>query len=136
MFVMLIIGQVRIEYSGIAKRQYQLVARLVNILALSSAIVLIMFVLLQWFHPPSHAAKNELLAMIPLKDPNASANNDQKPVIISIPADHKSYLEAVGARIQPIKDYRLSRNHGPNLFFAAFLILFIALLSFVGAHRL
>ena len=136
MFVTLIIGQVRIEYSGIAKRQYQFVARLVNILALSTAIVLIMFVLLQWFHPPSHTAKNDLLAMIPLNDSSKNANNEQKLKMIPIPADHKAYLEAVGAKIQPIKDYRLSKNHGPNLFFAAFIILFIALLSFVGAHRL
>jgi hypothetical protein len=32
--------------------------------------------------------------------------------------------------------YHQNIHHGPNLFFAAFIILFIALLAFVIAHRM
>jgi hypothetical protein len=135
MFVILIIGQVCIEYSGIGKKEYQIIARFVNILALSIAIILIMVVLLQWFHPPSHASENILIAMIP---PHNEINKIKQQQInfATISPDDPSYLNAIGARRQSMLTYHQNIHHGPNLFFAAFIILFIALLAFVIAHRM
>lgn len=129
MFVILIVGQAYLEYSGIAKKEYQIIARFVNILALSLAIILIMLVLLQWFHPPAHATKNISIALISPQD---------KPDIVyaTISPDNPSYLKAIGAKRQSMLNYYENINHGPNLFFAAFIILFIALLGFVMGHRM
>jgi hypothetical protein len=136
MFVILIIGQAYIEYSGIAKKEYQLVARCVNILALSLAIVLIMVVLLQWFHPPAHTTKNILIAMIPPHDQTSNALKEDRIIFATIPPDYPSYLKAIGARRRSMLTYHQNIHHGPNLFFAAFIILFIALLGFVIGHRM
>jgi hypothetical protein len=135
MFVILIIGQVYIEYSGIAKKEYQLVARVVNILVLSISIVLIMTVLLQWFHPPAHSSKNILVALTPTKDSTNDTSKQERVLFVTISPDNPSYLKAIGARRQSILKYRQSLNHGPHLFFASFIILFISLLGFVLAHR-
>jgi hypothetical protein len=136
MFIILIIGQLHIEYSGIAKKEYQLVARIVNILVLSLSIILIMVVLLQWFHPPSHASKNILIAMIPSYDESNNTSKKESIIFRTILPDNPSYLQAIGARRQPMARYHQNFHHGPNLFFAAFIILFISLLAFVIAHRL
>ncbi|CAF3568940.1 unnamed protein product [Rotaria sp. Silwood1] len=138
MFIILIIGQVCIEYSGIAKKEYQLVARLVNILVLSIAIILIMIVLLQWFHPPEHSSKNIVIAMTPIQDEtnNTSKTKQERIIFATISPDDPSYLKAIGARRRSVLIYHQNIHHGPNLFFAAFIILFIALLGFVIAHRI
>ncbi|CAF0992773.1 unnamed protein product [Rotaria sp. Silwood1] len=138
MFIILIIGQVCIEYSGIAKKEYQLVARLVNILVLSIAIILIMIVLLQWFHPPEHSSKNIVIAMTPIQDEtnNTSKTKQERIIFATISPDDPSYLKAIGARRRSMLIYHQNIHHGPNLFFAAFIILFIALLGFVIAHRI
>ncbi|CAF2545123.1 unnamed protein product [Rotaria sp. Silwood2] len=138
MFIILIIGQVCIEYSGIAKKEYQLVARIVNILTLSIAIILIMIVLLQWFHPPRDSSKNILVAMMPLQDEtnNASKPKQERIIFATIAPDHSSYLKAIGVRHRSMLTYHQNIHHGPNLFFAAFIILFIALLGFAMAHRI
>lgn len=136
MFVILIIGQVHIEYSGIAKKEYQFVARFVNILVLSIAIILIMVVLLQWFHPPAHSSKSILMAMIP---PSSGANKPLKQddiLFVTISRDNPSYLNAIGVRRKSMLTYHKNFHHGPNLFFAAFILLFFALLAFVIAHRM
>ncbi|CAF1273086.1 unnamed protein product [Rotaria sp. Silwood1] len=138
MFIILIIGQVCIGYSGIAKKEYQLVARLVNILVLSIAIILIMIVLLQWFHPPEHSSKNIVIAMTPIQDEtnNTSKTKQERIIFATISPDDPSYLKAIGARRRSVLIYHQNIHHGPNLFFAAFIILFIALLGFVIAHRI
>jgi hypothetical protein len=136
MFIILIIGQVCVEYSGIAKKEYQLVARFINILALSLAIILIMIVLLQWFHPPSNLSKNILIAMIPPHDEINNVVKQEKIIFATISPDDPSYLKAIGARRQSMLTYHQNLHHGPNLFFAAFIILFFALLAFVIAHRM
>ncbi|CAF1155369.1 unnamed protein product [Adineta steineri] len=136
MFVILIIGQVQIEYSGIAKKEYQLVARGVNILALSLAIVLIMVVLLQWFHPPAHSTKDIVIALIPRDDPTNNASKQERIIFRNISPDDPSYLKAIGAQRQSMLTYHQNFNHGPNLFFAAFIVLFVALLGFVIGHRM
>jgi hypothetical protein len=136
MFVILIIGQVYIEYSGIAKKEYQLVARFVNILALSIAIILIMVVLLQWFHPPAHLSNNILIAMIPAHDEKNNSSKQERIRFETISADDPSYLKAIGVQRRSMLTYHQNIHHGPNLFFAAFIMLFIALLGFVMAHRM
>ena len=136
MFIILIIGQVHIEYTGIAKKEYQLVARLVNILSLSIAIILIMIVLLQWFHPPSHASKNILIAMIPAYEENNNSSKTESIIFGSVSPDDPSYLKAINARRRSMADYHNTFHHGPNLFFSAFIILFISLLAFVISHRM
>ena len=135
MFVILIIGQVYIEYSGIAKKEYQLVARFVNILALSLAIVLIMVVLLQWFHQPSHSSKNILIAMVPPQDETNNETKQERIIFATISPDNPSYLKAIGAHRRLMLTYDENINHGPNLFFAAFIILFFTLVAFLIAHR-
>lgn len=138
MFIILIIGQVCIEYSGIAKKEYQLVARLVNIIALSLAIILIVTVLLQWFHPSANSSKNILVAMIPPKDDAANLSKQKQEGIIfaTIRPDDPSYLKAIGARRLSMISYDQTINHGPNLFFAALIILFFTLLVFALAHQI
>jgi hypothetical protein len=135
MFIILIIGQVCIEYSGIGKKEYQIIARFVNILALSIAIILIMIVLLQWFHPPANASKTISIAMIPPHDEINKLKSEQI-IIATISPDDPSYLNAIGARRQSMLTYDQNIHHGPNLFFAAFIILFFALLAFVIAHQM
>jgi hypothetical protein len=54
------------------KKEYQLITKFINILVLSMAIILIMIVLLQWFHPPLHSSKNILIATILGKTANNS----------------------------------------------------------------
>ncbi|CAF3313820.1 unnamed protein product [Rotaria socialis] len=138
MFIILIIGRVYAEYTGIAKKEYQLVARLVNIFALSLAIVLVMIVLLQWYHPSTNSSAKILIAMVPISEP---ANNSTKPkkeeniVFQLISSDHPLYLKAVAAKRRSITSYHENLNHGPNIFFAAAILLFITLLIFVLAHR-
>lgn len=136
MFVILIIGQVHIEYSGIAKKEYQLVARFVNILVLSIAIILIMVVLLQWFHPPAHLSKNIVIAMVPPHDDTNKPLKQDDIIFATISPDNPSYLNAIGVRRRSMLTYHQTFHHGPNLFFAAFIILFFALLAFVIAHRM
>jgi amino acid transporter len=136
MFVILIIGQVYIEYSGIAKKEYQLVARFINILALSIAIILIMVVLLQWFHPPAHLSNNIVIAMIPTHDEKNNSSKQERIRFETISADDPSYLKAIGVQRRSMLTYHQNIHHGPNLFFAAFIMLFIALLGFVMAHRM
>lgn len=135
-FIILIIGQVKIEYSGIAKKEYQLVARWVNILALSLAIVLIMAVLFHWFHPPAYASEPIWIGLVSYKTgPNGTITTGGMRYV-TIPRDHPSYLKVLGINRQPVSNYRASMNHGPNLFFAAFVIVFLALLGFATGHRL
>ncbi|CAF0725297.1 unnamed protein product [Rotaria sordida] len=138
MFIILIIGQVCIEYTGIAKKEYQLVARLVNILTLSIAIILIMIVLLQWFHPPLNSSKNILIAMVSTQEEtnDTSKPKQQRITFATISPDDPSYLNAMGAQRRSMLTYHKNFNHGPNLFFAAFIILFITLLGFVIGHRI
>ena len=137
MFVILIIGQAHVEYSGVAKKEYQLVARVVNILALSIAIILIMIVFLQWFHPPAHSSKPILISMIPVKnEQNQTASKWERFRRITISPDDPSYLKVIGAERQSILDYQQRLNHGPHMFFAAFIIIFLTLLGFVIGHRL
>lgn len=138
MFIILIIGHVYIEYGGIAKKEYQFVARLVNILTLSLAIILIMFILFQWFHPPSYSSRKVLMAMIPPSDDtnNASQQKRDRILFATISPDNPSYLRAIGAQRRSMLTYDENIHHGPNLFFAAFLILFLTLLIFVIAHEL
>lgn len=138
MFIILTIGHVYFEYGGIAKREYQLVARLVNILVLSIAIILIMFVLLQWFHPPVNSSRKIIIAKIPaLEDANnVSQNKLERISFETISPDHPSYLKAIGAQRRSMLIYDQNIHHGPNLFFAAFIILFLTLLIFVIAHEI
>lgn len=137
MFIILIIGKAHVEYSGVAKREYQLIARIVNIVALSTAIVLIMFVCLQWFHPPAHAFKPVIISMTPLKnEQNRAASKIERFRPVPISPEDPHYLEMIGAHREPILDYRQSNNHGPHLFFAAFVIIFLTLLAFIIGHRL
>jgi hypothetical protein len=135
MFFILILGQVCIEYSGIGKKEYQLIARFVNILALSFAIILIMVVLLQWFHPPANASEDIRIAMIPPHDEPNKVKQEQI-IIATISPDDPSYLHAIGARPQSMLNYHKIIHHGPNIYFAAFIILFCALLDFVIAHQM
>lgn len=136
MFIILIIGQVHREYSGLAKKEYQLVARFVNILLLSIAIILIMVVLLQWFHPPANASKSLSIVMVPVHDRTDKAIKQEQMVLANVSPNNPEYLKAIGAHRQSILKYHQIIHHGPNLFFAAFVIVFIALLAFVIAHRM
>ena len=134
MFIILIIGQVHREYSGLAKKEYQLVARFVNILLLSISIILIMVVLLQWFHPPSQGSTSLSIVVVSPRE-----STDKVPAQMKLEhfsSNYLAYLKAIGARRQSILNYHQTIHHGPNLFFAAFIIVFIALLAFVMAHRM
>lgn len=136
MFIVLIIGQVYVEYTGIAKKEYQIVARCVNIFALSLAIILIMTVLLQWSHPPANASKSISIALIPSPKADANGTVKEEPAkIVSVEPDNPSYLNAIGVKRHSILDYHKTFHHGPNLFFASFIIVFIALLGFIMGHR-
>lgn len=132
MFIILIIGQVHREYTGLAKKEYQLVARFVNILLLSICIILIMIVLLQWFHPPAQESKS--LSIVLLRTGEKTGKESKHELNIS--PNNPAYLQAIGARRQSILNYHQMIHHGPNLFFAAFIIVFVALLAFVMAHRM
>jgi hypothetical protein len=113
-----------------ARKEYQLVTRFVNILVLSVAIILIMIVLLQWFHPPSNLSKNILIARISGKTENSA------PIVFeTISSDNPLYLKALEVKRQSIVTHRYNINHGPNIFFASFILLLIALLAFVILHR-
>ncbi|UJR37869.1 hypothetical protein I4U23_030559 [Adineta vaga] len=136
MFVILIVGQVYFEYAGLAKKEYQLVARFVNILVLSIAMILIMVVLLQWFHPPAHSTKNILIGMISTDNLKNDTVKQDRVVFVTISPDNPSYLNAIGSQRQSILTYHQHFHHGPNLFFAAFIILFLALLGFVLGHQM
>lgn len=123
MFLLLIVTR--------AKKEYQTVMRFVNILMLSLSIVLIMIVLLQWFHPPSSPTKNILIARIVGKTENSTG----EIVFGTITAKDPLYLAASEAQRQAFVTSRYNLNHGPNLFFASFVILLVALLAFVIVHR-
>lgn len=115
------------------KKEYQLVARFVNILVLSMAIVFIMIILLQWFHPPSFDSKTLVIATV--SDP---VGNSTEPEIrfSKISSKDPLYLPALEAR-QSSKgtSYAYKINHGPNLFFAALILVLLTLLVFVITHR-
>ena len=114
-----------------AKKEYQLAGRFVNILALSFAIVLIMIVLLQWFHPPSQSSKSIIIATI------SEENNSTRHVVFSrISSKDPLYLPALEARQHSTAKHRHSVNHGPNLFFAALILLLFTLIAFVILHRI
>jgi hypothetical protein len=114
-----------------AKKEYQLVARFLNILVLSLAIILIMIVLLQWFHSPSHQPKNIIIATV------SDGNGTERHVVFSrISSKDPLYLPALEARQRSIATYRYNINHGPNLFFASFILLLFALIVFVIVHRI
>ena len=112
-----------------AKKEYHIVTRFVNILVLSIAIVFILIVLLQWFHPPSYSSKKILIGIIP----NNKTSNET--IIRSIASNDSLYYQILEAKQRTIVTYRYNLNHGPNLFFASFIILLIALLAFVIVHR-
>jgi len=123
MFIILIIIR--------ARKEYQLVTRFVNILVLSIAIILIMIVLLQWFHPPSNSSKNILIARI-----SGKTENNSEPIVFgTISSDNPLYLQALEVQRQSIVTHRYNINHGPNLFFSSFIILLIVLLAFIILHR-
>ncbi|CAF1317520.1 unnamed protein product [Adineta ricciae] len=124
MFLILIIIQ--------AKKEYQLVTRFVNILVLSIAIILIMIVLLQWFHLPTHTSKNIIIARIV----GQTANHTGELVFGTISSNDPLYLAASDAQRQAFVSSRYNLNHGPNLFFASFVILLITLLAFVILHHI
>jgi amino acid transporter len=114
-----------------AKKEYQLITRFVNILVLSIAIVLIMIVLLQWFHPPLHASKNILIATVSGKN----ENNSGQTVFSSISSKDPLYLQAFEAQRRSTAIHHYNINHGPNLFFATFILLLLTLVVFVIVHR-
>lgn len=113
------------------KKEYQLATRFVNILVLSIAIVLIMIILLQWFHPSSDASKTILIATISRKSGTSEDHID----FARITSKDSLYLPALEARRQSMVTHRYNINHGPNLFFASFILLLIALIAFVILHR-
>lgn len=127
-FVMFIILMIIRE----AKKEYQLVARFVNILVLSLAIVFIMIILLQWFHPPSLTSKPLIIATI--SDP---IGNQTEPEInfSIITSKDPLYLPALEAQQRSIATYGYKINHGPNLFFAALILVLTTLLIFIIVHR-
>lgn len=115
-----------------AKKEYQLVARFVNILVLSLAIVFIMIILLQWFHPPSSASKPLIIATI--TDP--IANKTEPNINFSIISSKDPlYLPALEARSRTNPTYGYKINHGPNLYFAALVLVLFTLLLFIIVHR-
>ena len=136
MFIVLIIGQVHRDYSGLAKKEYQFVARFVNILLLSISIILIMIVLLQWFHPPSNTSKSLAIVMISAHDRTDKVIKQEQMILANISSNNPKYLKAIGAQRQSILNYHQNIHHGPNLFFAVFVLVFIALLGFVMSHRM
>jgi len=113
------------------KKEYQLIIKFINILVLSMAIILIMIVLLQWFHPPSYSSKNILIARMIGK----TANSSGEILFSKITSKDPLYLQALEAQGRVIPPYRYNINHGPNLFFASFIILLFILLVFVILHR-
>jgi hypothetical protein len=115
-----------------AKKEYQLVAKFVNILVLSLAIILIMIVLLQWFHPPLHGSKNIIIATV------SDGNGSNRHVVFSrISSKDPLYLPALEARQRSMgTSYRYNVNHGPNLFFASFILLLFTLIIFVIVHQI
>jgi hypothetical protein len=123
MFVILITIQ--------AKKEYQIATRFINILVLSIAIILIMIVLLQWFHPPSHASKNIVIAIVSGK----TANGSEQIVFSSISSKDPAYVQALEAQRRSIATHRYNLNHGPNLFFASFVLLLFTLIVFIIMHR-
>ena len=132
MFLILIGLQVYRKYSEVTQKEYRYVVRLVNVLALSVSIVLIMIVLLQWFHPPSHTSKNLIIAVVSKNNVTQKEEVDFQAITPSDPG----YLQALALQRQSLATRRYQINHGPNLFVAAFVLLFIALLAFVSTHRL
>jgi hypothetical protein len=116
-----------------AKKEYQFVARFINILVLSIAIILIMIVLLQWFHPPSYLSKNIIIATVS----DTNGNSSHRQVVFSkISSKDPLYLSALEARQRSIATYRYNLNHGPNLFFASFILLLFTLIVFIIVHRI
>lgn len=109
-----------------AKKEYQLVARFVNIFVLSLAIIFIMIVLLQWFHPSSHASKNILIARLLEKDEIEFSKITSKDSL---------YLTALEVQQRSLAIHRVKLNHGPNLFSSAFAILLFTLIFFIILHR-
>lgn len=120
MFIMLIIIN--------AGKEYQFVARLVNIFVLSLAIIFIMIILLQWFHPPLHSSKNIIIATM-------IGNNTEQISFSKISSKDPLYLPALEAQKRSTATHRYNLNHGPNLFFASFVLLLFTLLIFVIIHR-
>ena len=134
-FTVLIIGEYHFQYYWIVKKEYQLVARWINIISLSLSIILITLILLKWFHIPSHTDSKMNLKLVPFINTNTTSANAVKIRYISISRDDPQFLKAIGAHRRPASSYRQSMNHGPNLFFSAFTILLIALISFIVGHR-
>lgn len=132
MFVILISLQVYRKYSEVSQKEYRYVVRLVNVLALSVSIVLIMIVLLQWFHSPSHTSKDLIIAIVSKNNVTQKEQAEFKSLAPSDPG----YLEALATQRESTSTRRYQINHGPNLFVGAFFLLFIALLAFVTTHRL
>ena len=133
MFVLLMAIQFYTKCSGFTQKEYRLVARLVNVVALSVAVVLIMVVLLLWIHPLPHSCNSILVAKL-LDKGNGTRAEDIE--VVRITPDHPLYLSACEIRRQAKIVRRQSINHGPNLFFTAFIVLFLILLGFVSSHRI
>ena len=135
MFVILIVGQEYIHYSAIIKGEYQLVARYVNIFALLLAIILIIIVLLQWFHP-SAPSKNTSEVLIPFKkDPNRISKEEPKARSETVSEDNSSHSKIIFVRDQLNFTRHRNFNHISHLLLAAFIILIVTLLGFVIGHR-
>ena len=85
-----------------------------------------MIVLLQWFHPSSHASKNILIARLLEKDEIEFSKITSKDSL---------YLTALEVQQRSLAIHRVKLNHGPNLFSSAFAILLFTLIFFIILHR-
>jgi hypothetical protein len=118
-------------YSDLTRKEYRNVLRFINVFALSVSVVLIMIILLYWFHWPSSTSNPILMAIRSQKSDN-SVSIDYRLIGPSDP----EYLPAITAQRQAIGSPEPQWNHGPNLFVASFILLFIVLLAYVSAFRL
>ena len=128
MFFVLILLQFCRKPGDVSHKEYKTVVRGVNIFLLSTSIVLIMIVFFLWFHSPSNPPKTFLLARA-VENPDGSLGQlEFQRQIVNESNFHLSYGSA--------KPAAYSFNHGPNLFFASFVLLLIVLIAFISTKRL
>ena len=117
---------------GFPNKEYLTAFRLLNILALSIALILIMTILLLWFLPPAASSKMVLIATPLSKDGTLQEKFDFQ----LISANHPAYPKTVDSHRQSSAQGQYEMNHGPNLYAAAFIITFVTLIVFVVGHRI
>lgn len=128
MFSILILFQICRKYGDVTHKEYKTLVRGVNILLLSVAIILIMIVFSLWFHSPSTPPKSFLLVRAMEKSDGSVGPLEFQREFLNESNFHLLH--------QSVKPAEYSLNHGPNLFFAAFVLLLFTLITFISTYRI